>query len=138
MENITATNATEVPTRRFGGYSATTLAAFATVLAAGLWSGWATDKLLDLQKREVVTVELSTIMDDFVEAEARSGRSPEDMKRRVEQYLAAIQASVETLGREGRTVLVAEAVVAGSTPDLTDVVRADVGKRMESRADAKR
>ena len=118
-------------------YSATTLAAFATVLAAGLWSGWATDKLLDLQKREVVTVELSTIMDDFVEAEARSGRSPEDMKRRVEQYLAAIQASVETLGREGRTVLVAEAVVAGSTPDLTDAVRADVGKRMEGKADAK-
>lgn len=138
MENISATNATEVPTRRFGGYSATTLVAFATVLAAGMWSGWATDKLLDLQKREVVTVELSTIMDDFVEAEARSGRSPEDMKRRVEQYLAAIQASVETLGREGRTVLVAEAVVAGSTPDLTDAVRADVGKRMEGKADAKR
>ena len=138
MENISATNATEVPTRRFGGYSATTLAAFATVLGAGLWSGWATDKLLDLQKREVVTVELSAIMDDFVEAEARSGRSPEDMKRRVEQYLAAIQASVETLGREGRTVLVAEAVVAGSTPDLTDAVRADVGKRMEGKADAKR
>jgi hypothetical protein len=33
---------------------------------------------------------------------------------------------------------VAEAVVAGSTPDLTDAVRADVGKRMESRTDAKR
>ncbi len=138
MENISAASPTEVPTRRFGGYSATTLAAFATVLATGLWTGWATDKLLDLQKREVVTVELSTIMDDFVEAEARSGRSPEDMKRRVEQYLTAIQASVEALGREGRTVLVAEAVVAGSTPDLTDAVRADVGKRMESRADGKR
>ena len=138
MENISATNTTEVPTRRFGGYSPSTLAAFATVLAAGLWSGWATDKLLDLQKREVVTVELSNIMDDFVEAEARSGRSPEDMKRRVEQYLAAIQASVETLGSEGRTVLVAEAVVAGSTPDLTDTVRADVGKRMEGKADGKR
>jgi len=62
MENISATSLAEVPARRFGGYSATTLAAFATVLAAGLWSGWATDKLLDLQKREVVTVELSTII----------------------------------------------------------------------------
>lgn len=138
MENILATSAPEPPARRFGGYSATTLAAFATVLAAGLWSGWATDKLLSLEKREVVTVELSTIMDNFVEAEARSGRSPEEMKRRVENYLAAIQASVETQGRDGRTVLVAEAVVAGSAPDLTDVVRADVNKRMEGSADGKR
>ena len=32
----------------------------------------------------------------------------------------------------------AEAVVAGSTPDLTDAVRADVGKRMEGKADGKR
>lgn len=138
MENISATSVADVPTKRFGGYSATTLATFATVLAAGLWSGWATDKLLDIEKREVVTVELSTIMDSFVEAEARSGRSPEEMKRRVEQYLGAIQVSVETLGRDGRTVLVAEAVVAGSAPDLTDVVRADVNKRMEGKADGKR
>lgn len=138
MENISAISVPEGATRRFAGYSATTLATFAVILAAGLWSGWATDKLLSLQKREVVTVELSSIMDDFVEAEARSGRSPEDMKRRVEQYLTAIQASVESLGHGGRTVLVAEAVVAGSAPDLTDVVRADVTKRMEGKENGKR
>jgi hypothetical protein len=41
-------------------------------------------------------------------------------------------------GRDGRTVLVAEAVVAGSTPDLTQAVRADVVHRMGAILDATR
>jgi hypothetical protein len=49
-----------------------------------------------------------------------------------------VEASVQQLGREGRTVLVAEAVVAGSTPDLTQSVRADVVRRMGAIPDAAR
>ena len=57
---------------------------------------------------------------------------------RVQAYLQAVEASVEHLGREGRTVLVAEAVVAGSTPDLTEAVRADVARRVGAIPDARR
>ena len=103
-----------------------------------LWGVWATDKLLTLEKREVVTVQLSRIMGDFIEAEARSGRHPEETRLRVQAYLKAVEASVQQLGREGRTVLVAEAVVAGSTPDLTQSVRADVVRRMGAIPDAAR
>ena len=115
----------------------------AVVVGAGmvgqvLWGAWATDKLLTLEKREVVTVQLSRIMGDFIEAEARAGRPPEETKMRVQAYLQAIEASVEHLGREGRTVLVAEAVVAGSTPDLTEAVRADVARRVGAIPDARR
>jgi len=115
----------------------------AVVLGVGmigqvLWGVWATDKLLTLEKREVVTVQLSRIMGDFIEAEARAGRPPEETRRRVQAYLKAVEASVQRLGREGRTVLVAEAVVAGSTPDLTQSVRADVVRRMEAIPDAAR
>jgi hypothetical protein len=49
-------------------------------LAQALWGVWATDKLLTLEKREVVTVQLSRIMGDFIEAEARAGRPPEETK----------------------------------------------------------
>jgi uncharacterized protein HemY len=103
-----------------------------------LWGVWATDKLLTVEKREVVTVQLSRIMGDFIEAEARAGRPPEETRRRVQAYLKAVEASVQRLGREGRTVLVAEAVVAGSTPDLTQSVRADVVRRMGAIPDAAR
>ena len=91
-----------------------------------------------LDRREVVTVQLSRIMGDFVEAEARAGRPPEAMKARVETYLKAVEASVAKLGKQGRTVLVAEAVVAGTVPDLTGEVRADVARRMGAAAHASR
>lgn len=135
MKNILATSV--LPKGRFG-VSLTAIALALSMVGSTLWGLWATDKLLALEKREVVTVQLSGIMGDFVEAEARAGRSPEETRQRVQAYLKAVEASVGQLSREGRTVLVAEAVVAGSTPDLTEAVRADVARRMGAGPDARR
>lgn len=135
MKNILATSS---ETKRRIRINLTAAALGLSMIASTLWGVWATDKLLALEKREVVTVQLSSIMGDFVEAEARAGRSPEETRRRVEAYLKAVEASVEQLGRDGRTVLVAEAVVSGSTPDLTEAVRADVGRRMGVTPNARR
>nr|WP_254447614.1 type-F conjugative transfer system protein TrbI [Sphingomonas sp. ID1715] len=126
-----------LPKGRFG-VSLTGIALALSMVGSTLWGLWATDKLLALEKREVVTVQLSGIMGDFVEAEARAGRTPEETRQRVQAYLKAVEASVGQLSREGRTVLVAEAVVAGSTPDLTEAVRADVARRMGASPDARR
>lgn len=135
MKNILATSS---ETKRRIRINLTAAALGLSMIASTLWGVWATDKLLALEKRQVVTVQLSGIMGDFVEAEARAGRSPEETRRRVEAYLKAVEASVEQLGRDGRTVLVAEAVVSGSTPDLTEAVRADVGRRMGVTPNARR
>ena len=135
MKNILATRV--LPKGRFG-VSLTAIALALSMVGSTLWGLWATDKLLALEKREVVTVQLSGIMGDFVEAEARAGRTPEETRQRVQAYLKAVEASVGQLSREGRTVLVAEAVVAGSTPDLTEAVRADVARRMGASPDARR
>lgn len=131
MENILATSDAPTPERRFAGYSLTTLANFAGIMLAGFWASWATTALVEVKAREVVTVELAGMMGAFVEAEARSGNPPEIMKARVERYLKAVEASVATLRADGRTVLVAEAVIAGSAPDFTETVRADVARRLE-------
>nr|WP_257790853.1 type-F conjugative transfer system protein TrbI [Porphyrobacter sp. HT-58-2] len=48
----------------------------ASMIGATLWGVWVTDRMLSLEKREVVTVQLSRIMREFVEAEARAGRPP--------------------------------------------------------------
>lgn len=130
MKNILATDRLRLSFRP----SPTALVLAISMTASTAWGVWATDKLLELERREVVTVQLARIMGDFVEAEARSGRPPEETRERVQAYLKAVDASVRKLGREGRTVMVAEAVVAGSAPDLTEVVRAEVGRRMGATA----
>ncbi|WP_421837572.1 type-F conjugative transfer system protein TrbI [Novosphingobium sp.] len=135
MRNILATStAPSLSWRKTLG----TAALGVSLTLSTLWGVWATRSLLALEKRQVVTVQLSRIMGDFVEAEARSGRPPEQTRGEVEAYLKAVQASVERLGRDGRTVLVAEAVVAGGVPDMTDKVRADVARRMGDLARAAR
>lgn len=100
------------------------------MLASTLWSGWATREILVLKNRTIVTVELSGLMGDFVAAEARAGHGGEETKARIAAYLKAVEASVAALSKEGRTVLVAEAVVAGAVPDMTQQVRADVARRL--------
>lgn len=127
MKNILATSSSE---RRFAGFTLSRLAFAGAMLVSALWGAWATHKLIELEHREVVTVQLSRIMGDFIEGEARSGRSADETQARVATYLKAVEASVQNLGRDGRTVLVAEAVVSGGVPDLTDQVRADVAKRL--------
>ncbi|MBF5088874.1 hypothetical protein F1640_02215 [Novosphingobium sp. NBM11] len=135
MKNILATSNLRV---RLASINLTAVVVGVGMIGQVLWGVWATDKLLTLEKREVVTVQLSRIMGDFIEAEARAGRPPEETRLRVQAYLKAVEASVQKLGREGRTVLVAEAVVAGSTPDLTPSVRSDVVRRMGAIPDAAR
>lgn len=127
MKNIMATS--NEP-RRFAGLSPAALMLAGSILTAVLWGAWATREIVALEARQVVTVELGAIMGEFVEAEARSGRAPEESQARTLAYLKAVEAAVARLGRDGRTVLVAEAVVAGEVPDLTAEVRADVARRL--------
>ncbi|MCB2062243.1 MAG: TrbI F-type domain-containing protein [Novosphingobium sp.] len=127
MRNILAT----LPLRRhvLGVPLASIVMGFA-LLAALLWGAWATRALLELESRELVTVQLSALVGEFVEAEARAGGDAEVTQRRIAAYLQAVDAAVARLAKDGRTVMVAEAVVAGETRDMTNVVRADVARRM--------
>jgi len=127
MKNILATSSLS---RRFAGLSPTARVRAGSMLASTLWGAWATREIGTVRHREVVTVQLSRIMGDFVEAEARAGRPAEETQVRVAAYLKAVEASVQELGKDGRTVLVAEAVVSGGVPDLTEQVRADVTARL--------
>jgi hypothetical protein len=128
MKNIMATSRLRRPTK----FSPLALLLAASMLASTLWGIWATQKLVMLERRTIVTVQLSRIMGDFVGNEARSGRPAELVQARTLAYLKAVDASVAALAKGGRTVLVGEAVVAGSVPDLTEPLRADVARRMEA------
>ncbi len=129
MKNILATLSQK---SGFGFRPSAALVLAGCIVAAMLWGIWTTRELLELRKRQVVTVQLSRIMGDFVDAEARAGHAAEQSRALVEAYLKAVDSSVQALGQQGRTVLVAEAVVAGAVPDMTEQVRADVARRMEA------
>ena len=118
--------------------SLATLAIAGSMVVTTVWGAWATHELLQLKKREVVTVQLSRVMGDFIETEARAGRPAEESRQRVQAYLQAVEKSVQGLGSDGRTVLVAEAVVAGSAPDFTETVRKDIARRLGGQRHASR
>ena len=59
MKNILATSC---ETKRRIPINLTAAALGLSMIASTLWGVWATDKLLALEKREVVTVQLSRIM----------------------------------------------------------------------------
>ena len=96
------------------------------------WGAWATQRIVALSQARIVTVRLAEIMGEFVEAEARKGTDPETARRRIAAYLGAVSQAVDALGKNGTTVLVAEAVVAGPARDVTESLRADVARRLAS------
>ena len=98
------------------------------------WGAWATQRIVALSQARIVTVRLAEIMGEFVEAEARKGTDPETARQRMAAYLAAVGQAVEALGKNGTTVLVSEAVVAGPARDVTQELRADVARRLSAPA----
>lgn len=92
----------------------------AVLLAVGLllWGGWVSREVAR-PREQIVTVRLSETIARFVDAEARSGKAPEDGQARTLAYLQAAEAAVREMGSNGRVVLVAEAVLSGNVPDAT-------------------
>ena len=69
--------------------------------AALLWSGLTTRAVTDLQNRRIVTVRLGAMIEEFVAAEARAQRNPQDAQARLALYLKGMEAVVDRLGKDG-------------------------------------
>ena len=118
------------PPKRFAAYRLSILAAGALGVATLVWGAWATHQIRALSTHEVVTVQLASVMGEFVEAEARNHTDPEASRQRIARYLAAVDDAVQAMGKDGATVLVAEAVVAGSARDATPELRSRVARHL--------
>ena len=121
---------THVPQRRrgFAGFSWGQLLGSALVLGAAVWGTWATREILALGDKRIVAVSLTAMANDFVMAEARSGNSPEQTDADTRHYMEALQGVLKERALKGETILVGEAVVSSSVPDVTPEVREAVGK----------
>lgn len=113
---------------RFAGFTYGQIFAGALVLAAIIWGMWATSKIFLLEDRRVVSVRLAAIVNDFVTAEARSGTPPDQLAPRTKAFMTALDGVLKARAAKGQVVLVGEAVVASSVPDVTTEVVADLVK----------
>ena len=131
MSAVDAGPVRQAPARRMlaGWPLAHVVAALALVIGL-LWAGWATRTLVELSRRQIVAVSLSTLVGDFVTAESRNGGSPEQMSARTAAYLAAVNRAIAKLADDGATVIVSEATLGKSMPDRTGAVRAEVAREL--------
>lgn len=114
--------------RGFAGLSYAQLVVGALVVLAAIWGMWATSKIFALDDRRVVSVRLAAIVNDFVTSEARSGTPPEQLGVRTRVFMSALDGVLKKRAADGQVVLVGEAVVASSVPDVTKEVVADLAK----------
>ncbi|QUT05446.1 MULTISPECIES: TrbI F-type domain-containing protein [Sphingomonadales] len=94
-----------------------------------LWGAWVSREVAR-PREQIVTVRLSETIARFVDAEARSGKAPEDGQARTLAYLQAAEAAVREMGSNGRVVLVAEAVLSGDVPDATGELEQRVAAKL--------
>ena len=124
-----ATNSAALPLpRRFAGFTCGQLVLGALLLLAAIWGMWTTSRIMALEERKVVSVRLASIVNDFVSAEARSGTPPEELGNRTRAFMLALDTVLKKRAAGGQVVLVGEAVVASSVPDVTADVLADLSK----------
>ena len=121
---------------RFAGLTYSQLALMAVALAAAIWGMWVTAKIFALDDRRVVSVRLAAIVNDFVTAEARSGTPPDQLTARTRAFMTALDSVLKKRAADGQVVLVGEAVVAASVPDVTMDVVADLAQLVKMRPPA--
>lgn len=104
-----------------------------SIVGAGLWGAWVTRELLSTPTAPtLVRVQLSSIISEYVTAEARSQSPPDVVTAETKAFMGAVQRNLEARGARGQVVLVGEAVLAGNVPDVTMAVRREVYAKVPS------
>ena len=102
------------------------------VIAILLWAAWVSRAALEPKQPQIVTVRLAETMAKFVEAQARGSEDPEITKANISIFLDASEKAVQEMGRGGRIILVAEAVLAGNAPDATPELERRIAARLKA------
>lgn len=116
--------------RGFAGFSPRELVVMGLFAVLLLWAAWATRELMVLKDRRTVSVSLATLVQDFVSSEARRGATQQEAAARTKAYLGAVDAAMRAISEDGTTILVSEAVLGNSLPDVTDTVMKAVNARL--------
>ena len=102
-------------------------------IAALLWGAWITREITNEPPiQRIVTVRLAETIGTFVEEAARADADPAAVQAASLAYLKAAESAVDDMGRDGRVILVAEAVLAGAAEDATPELEARIAEKLKA------
>ena len=109
----------------FAGYTAAQLLIAAALVLALVWAMWVTKVVTAEKPQHIVKADLSRIVGEYVQAQARSATPPDQVQAQMRTFMASLDTELQRRGAAGQVVLVGEAVLSKSVPDITaDVARA--------------
>ena len=116
------------PPARFGGLGPRDMILFGAAAATFVWGAWVTKTIAfdDPGRPELVQLQLQGIIGEYLQAQARSNTDEQTAARETAMFMAALDQTVSGLGKDGKVVLLHEAVVGGELPDVTEAVKAAV------------
>ena len=113
------------PKAVFAGYTAGQLFIGAAILFALVWAMWVTRTVTADKPQHIVKADLSRIVGDYVQAQARSATPPDQVQAQMRAFMASLDTELQRRGADGQVILVGEAVLSKSVPDITsDVAKA--------------
>ncbi len=112
------------PKAVFAGYTAGQLFIGAAILLALVWAMWVTRTVTADKPQHIVKADLSRIVGEYVQAQARSATPPDQVQAQMRAFMASLDTELQRRGADGQVILVGEAVLSKSVPDIT----ADVAK----------
>ena len=109
----------------FAGYTAAQLLIAAALVLALVWAMWVTKVVTAEKPQHIVKADLSRIVGEYVQAQARSATPPDQVQAQMRTFMASLDTEFQRRGAAGQVILVGEAVLSKSVPDITaDVARA--------------
>lgn len=110
-----------VPARRavFAGFTGPQLVIGLLLAAVLVWGMWVTRSLLTERDEHIVRADMSRIVGEYVQAQARSNTDPQVVQGEMRQFMAALEAELQRRGANGQVVLVGEAILSKNVPDIT-------------------
>ena len=107
--------------------------AMTACIAALLWGVWITREITNEPPiQRIVTVRLAETIGTFVDEAARADADPAAVQAASLAYLKAAESAVDDMGRDGRVILVAEAMLAGAAEDATPELEARIAEKLKA------
>lgn len=101
---------------------------FACALAL-VWSGWVTKELIT-PRDKIVRLGAASIIQEYMNAAARSNWSEADIKSKTEAFTDTLDDLIAAEAANGTTVLMTEAVLSKDAEDITPKVREALIKKV--------
>ncbi|WP_336952437.1 type-F conjugative transfer system protein TrbI [Sphingobium aromaticivastans] len=105
------------------GFTRGQLVAGAAVVLGLVWGMWVTKSLVTPDQPRIVSARLSAIVGDYVQAQAHSASPRPQVEAEMRRFMASLDRELQRRSQKGEIVMVGEAVLSKTVPDITESIR---------------